>query len=203
MKTNSTNEAAQTNATQATNTAEQGNAANAKVNSKVSTTSAKKRKATLTLNAKQSANPSANSATNSAQKKIISAEQRYLQNKARFFMLKCLVELGYFNRFIAKVSYNYDDIAEFLGFYDICDSEESYKEDKKGYKSKILNFCADEFCALQKLKKQGKFGSHRILESNLLLLQETLGLNSTEFALLELIAIVEEMSVFKSFFKHF
>lgn len=148
---------------------------------------------------KQGANSSAKQGANSAQKKVISAEQAYLENKAKFFMLKCLVELGYFNRFIAKVSYNYDDIAEFLGFYHICDSEESYKKDKKGYKNKILGFCTDEFCALQKLQKQGKFGSHRILQSNLRLLQETLGLNSIEFALLELIAIVEEMPVFKDF----
>lgn len=144
-----------------------------------------------------------NTKTQIAQAKLISAEQNYLQNKARFFMLKCLVELDYFNRFISKASYNYDGIAEFLGFYDICDSEESYKEDKKGYKNKILNFCADEFYALQKLQKQGKFGYHKILNKNLCLLQETLGLNPIEFALLELIAIVEEIPAFKDFLSIF
>lgn len=69
------------------------------------------------LNAKQGANSSA-----AFQKKVISAEQNYLQNKARFIMLKCLVELDYFNLFIRKISHCYDSTAKFLGFYDICDA---------------------------------------------------------------------------------
>lgn len=56
-----------------------------------------KPKGAPTLHAKQGANSSAIS-----QKKVISAEQNYLQNKARFIMLKCLVELDYFNLFIRK-----------------------------------------------------------------------------------------------------
>lgn len=139
-----------------------------------------KPKGAPTLNAKQGANSSA-----AFQKKVISAEQNYLQNKARFIMLKCLVELDYFNLFIRKISSYYDSVAEFLGFYDICDSLESYHDDKRAYKSKILSLCADEFCALQKLQKQGKFGSHKVLHSNLCLLKETLGLNHIEFALLD------------------
>lgn len=157
-----------------------------------------KPKGAPTLNAKQGANSSA-----AFQKKVISAEQNYLQNKARFIMLKCLVELDYFNLFIRKTSSDYDSIAEFLGFYDICDSLSSYHDDKKANKSKILSLCADKFCALQKLQKQGKFGSHKVLHSNLCLLKETLGLNHIEFALLELIVIVEEVPVFNDFLNIF
>ena len=118
-------------------------------------------------------------------------------------MLKCLVELDYFNLFIRKISSDYDSIAEFLGFYDICDSLSSYHDDKRAYKSKILSLCADKFCALQKLQKQGKFGSHKVLHSNLCLLKETLGLNHIEFALLELIAIVEEVPALREFLSIF
>lgn len=157
-----------------------------------------KHKGAPTLNAKQGANSSA-----AFQKKVISAEQNYLQNKARFIMLKCLVELDYFNLFIRKISSDYDSIAEFLGFSSICDSLSSYRDDKRAYKSKILSLCADKFYALQTLQKQGKFGSHKVLHSNLCLLKETLGLNHIEFALLELIAIVEEVSALKEFFKIF
>ena len=162
-------------------------------------------KANNTNTAQANANKAKQGANSSAafQKKVISAEQNYLQNKARFIMLKCLVELGYFNRFIAKASYSYDDVAEFLGFYHICNSEENYKKDKKANKSKILSLCADKFCALQKLQKQGKFGSHKVLHSNLSLLKETLGLNHIEFDLLELIAIVEEVPVLKDFLNIF
>ena len=157
-----------------------------------------KPKGATTLNAKQGANSSAIS-----QKKVISTEQNYLQNKARFIMLKCLVELDYFNLFISKISYCYDSTAKFLGFYDICDSLESYRDDKRAYKSKILSLCADKFYALQTLQKQGKFGSHKVLHSNLCSLKETLGLNHIEFDLLELIAITEEVSALKGFLNIF
>lgn len=67
-----------------------------------------KPKGAPTLNTKQGVNSSA-----AFQKKVISAEQNYLQNKARFIMLKCLVELDYFNLFIRKTSSDYDSIADF------------------------------------------------------------------------------------------
>lgn len=171
---------------------------NANNTNKAANANKAKPKGAPTLNAKQGANSSA-----AFQKKVISAEQNYLQNKARFIMLKCLVELDYFNLFIRKTSSDYDSIAEFLGFYDICDSLSSYHDDKRAYKSKILSLCADKFCALQKLQKQGKFGSHKVLHSNLCLLKETLGLNHIEFALLELIAIVEEVPALREFLSIF
>lgn len=148
------------------------------------------------------ANPSTpNSTANLAQKsaKIISAEQNYLQSKAKLYMLKCFVELDCFTRFITKCSYNYDEIAEFLGFYHLCDSKETYQADRKLIKAKVLDFCENALCTLQKSQKQGKFGRHKVLEENLSLLQETLHLNSVEFALLELIVIVEEVPAFKDF----
>lgn len=148
------------------------------------------------------ANPSTpNSTANLAQKsaKIISAEQNYLQSKAKLYMLKCFVELDCFTRFITKCSYNYDEIAEFLGFYHLCDSKETYQADRKLIKAKVLDLCENALCALQKSQKQGKFGRHKVLEENLSLLQETLHLNSVEFALLELIVIAEEVPAFKDF----
>lgn len=81
---------------------------------KAASASKAKPKGAPTLNAKQGVNSSA-----AFQKKVISAEQNYLQNKARFIMLKCLVELDYFNLFISKISSDYDSTAKFLGFYDI------------------------------------------------------------------------------------
>ena len=69
----------------------------------------------------------------------IGNEQRYLQNKARIYILKCFVELDCFVRFV-KNSRHYDEVAEFLGFYHICDSEDKFSDSDDKEKNQKRNF---------------------------------------------------------------
>lgn len=103
-----------------------------------------------------------NSTTNLAQKsaKIISAEQKYLQ----LYMLKCFVELDCFSHFITKCSYNYDEIAKFLGFYHLCDSKETYQADRKLIKAKVFDFCKMPFTSCKSVKNNAEDFYKRLCE---------------------------------------
>ncbi len=107
--------------------------------------------------------------------------------------------------FMARQPYDYDAIAEFIGFDEICPSQESYtkSDNKEKCKSEILAFCKVELDLLLKKEKQGKIGFHKTLNDNLRLLADTLHLNDAEFALLHLVAIAEEVCVFRDFLEAF
>lgn len=140
--------------------------------------------------------------------KILSDERLYLNSKAKIYMLKCFVELDSFTRFMSFMSrqpYDYDEIAEFMGFHKICPSQEVYakSKNKEKYRSEILAFCKAELDSLLKKEKQGKIGFHKTLNNNLRLLADTLHLNDAEFALLHTTTIVQEVVEFRDFLETF
>ena len=55
--------------------------------------------------------------------------------------------------FMARQPYDYDAIAEFIGFDEICPSQESYtkSDNKEKCKSEILAFCKVELDLLLKM----------------------------------------------------
>ena len=133
---------------------------------------------------------------------IISAnnEQSYLQNKARIYMLRCLTQTDCFTRFMQRSS-SCSEVAEFLGFYHICDSDKSFNEsdNKEKLKSAILKHCQNALDLLVAKEKQGKIGKYKIFSDNLILLKQTLHLNDAEFALLEATMVVDEIGIFDEF----
>lgn len=130
----------------------------------------------------------------------IGNEQRYLQNKARIYILKCFVELDCFVRFV-KNSRHYDEVAEFLGFYHICDSEDKFSDsnDKEKIKKEILIFCKKELDSLLAKEKRGRLGSYKIMSDNLAMLKQTLRLNETDLAILEATITIKEVPIFGEF----
>lgn len=130
----------------------------------------------------------------------IGNEQRYLQNKARIYILKCFVELDCFVRFV-KNSRHYDEVAEFLGFYHICDSEDKFSDsdDKEKIKKEILIFCKKELDSLLAKEKRGRLGSYKIMSDNLAMLKQTLRLNETDLAILEATITIKEVPIFDEF----
>ena len=140
--------------------------------------------------------------------KILSDEKLYLNSKAKIYTLKCFVELDCFTRFMSCMSrhpYDYDAIAEFVGFHKICPSQETYarSKNKEKYRNAILSFCKAELDSLVEKEKQGKIGFHKTLNDNLHLLAETLHLNDAEFALLNASAITQEVVEFRDFLDTF
>ncbi|MGX3010858.1 AAA family ATPase [Helicobacter sp. 23-1044] len=145
--------------------------------------------------------------TNQVQK-IISDEQLYLKSKAKIYMLKFLVELDGFTRFMsymARQPYDYDEISDFMGFRKICPLHETYakSKNKEKYKNEILAFCKVELDSLLKKEKQGKIGFHKTLNDNLHILADTLHLNDAEFALVNITAIATEVREFRDFLEAF
>ena len=130
----------------------------------------------------------------------IGNEQRYLQNKARIYILKCFVELDCFVRFV-KNSRHYDEVAEFLGFYHICDSEDKFSDsdDKEKIKKEILIFCKKELDSLLAKEKRGRLGSYKIMSDNLAMLKQTLRLNETDLAILVATITIKEVPIFDEF----
>lgn len=124
-------------------------------------------------------------------------EQSYLHNKAKLYMLRlrgCLVEF-----FADQSRIGSQKIANRFKFSHICENSHIYDEEPDVYKDKILCFLDKEFARLQALQKQRKFGHHKVLEKNLRLLQNTLNLDYTQIAVVELVAIASEISYFKDF----
>lgn len=133
---------------------------------------------------------------------IISAnnEQSYLQNKARIYMLRCLTQTDCFTRFMQRSS-SCSEVAEFLGFYHICDSDKSFdkSDNKDKLKSAILKSCQNALDLLEKREKQGKIGKYKIFSDNLALLKQILHLSDTDLALLEASMVVAEIGIFDEF----
>ena len=124
-------------------------------------------------------------------------EQSYLHNKAKLYILRlrgCLVEF-----FADQSRMGSQKIANRFNFSHICENSHIYDEKPDVYKDKILRFLDKEFARFQALQKQCKFGRHKVLEKNLRLLQNTLNLDYTQIAVVELVAIASEISYFKDF----
>lgn len=130
----------------------------------------------------------------------VANEQSYLQNKARIYMLRCLLETDCFTRF-AQRSNSFSEMAEFLGFYHICDSDEIFNKskDKEKLKSEILKHCQNALDSLVVRERQGKIGKYKIFSDNLALLKQTLHLSDTDLALIELTMVVTEIGIFEEF----
>lgn len=130
----------------------------------------------------------------------VANEQSYLQNKARIYMLRCLLETDCFTRF-AQRSNSFSEVAEFLGFYHICDSDEIFNKskDKEKLKSEILKHCQNALDSLVVRERQGKIGKYKIFSDNLALLKQTLHLSDTDLALIELTMVVTEIGIFEEF----
>lgn len=130
----------------------------------------------------------------------ITNEQSYLQNKARIYMLRCILHTNCFTRFMQR-SNNYSEVAEFLGFYHICDSDEIFKEskDKERLKSEILRHCQNMLDSLVAKEEQGKMGKYKILDNNLALLKNTLRLSEVDLALLKIAIVMSEVAIFDEF----
>lgn len=127
------------------------------------------------------------------QKELIKEQRSYLENKAKLYMLRCLVDEGRLFYFLSKCDYDYEIVAEFIGFDTICESED--KKDKKDCRHKIRQFCLNKLENLQK----SKLGQHKVLEHNLNLLQKSLNLNPVEVACVELVVLREEVRAFEDF----
>lgn len=127
------------------------------------------------------------------QKELIKEQRSYLENKAKLYMLRCLVDERNTFYFISHSDYQYESIAEFIGFNAVCKSKD--KQDKNKYKQDIRQFCLNELKNLQK----SKLGQHKVLEHNLNLLQKSLNLNPIEVVFVELVVLREEVIAFGNF----
>lgn len=122
----------------------------------------------------------------------INNEKLYLDNKAKFYMLNFLVKFDCFEHFM-KNGNNCSKVAEFLGFRHIIgnDNKLEYEE--------FFEFCKIELNALYEKESQGKIGYCQTLNDNLHLMAQTLHLNDTDLAILELAVIAKKVSIFDEF----
>ncbi|MGX3098569.1 AAA family ATPase [Helicobacter sp. 23-1046] len=130
-----------------------------------------------------------------------SAEQRYLNNKARLYMLSFRESVV---RFFGEENVRDSrKVAHYFGFSHICSDCNVFDENPTMYKEKILRFLDKEFDTLQTLQKRGDFGHYKLFEKNLNMLQKSLGLNDVEIAIIELVALAGETPMFKGFLRNF
>lgn len=130
-----------------------------------------------------------------------SPEQRYLNNKAKLYMLGFRESVVRF--FGEEHIRDSRKVAHYFGFSHICSDCNVFDENPTMYREKILRFLDKEFDTLQTLQKQGDFGHYKLFEKNLNMLQKSLGLNNVEIAIIELVAIASETPIFKGFLRNF
>lgn len=132
---------------------------------------------------------------------VLSEEDKNHQvliDKARICILRCIVQLNALNDYAQKREYNFSALAKFLGFYELCEDEESYAQSPQK-REQIFKHCEEQLKFFENLQKRQIIGEHKILLDNLASLQDALNLTSAEFCLVEFVVMLEEVMIFRNF----
>lgn len=121
-----------------------------------------------------------------------------LMDKARIYMMRCIVRLDALDDFALKREYNFSALAKFVGFYELCEDKESYAKSAQKRK-KVFEFCKEKLEIFEEFQKKNIIKNHEILSENLAFLQDSLNLTNAELCLLEYIVMLEEVMMFKKF----
>lgn len=141
--------------------------------------------------------------------KKIDIDQKYFENTAKIYMLRCLADDEYFAQYIDE---NIDNDrllqrqADFLELPDIFDDEfektmPTRSERKKYVRSKASSFFAAVQKEFDKLRKfdDTKSPAARNLQENLAFLKDALNLTKTDLAVLKFIVVKKEVRIFNNF----
>lgn len=121
-----------------------------------------------------------------------------LMDKARIYMMRCIVRLDALDDFALKREHNFSALAKFVGFYELCEDKESYAKSAQKRK-KVFEFCKEKLEIFEEFQKKNIIKNHEILSENLAFLQDSLNLTNAELCLLEYIVMLEEVMMFKKF----
>ena len=121
-----------------------------------------------------------------------------LMDKARIYMMRCIVRLDALDDFALKREHNFSALAKFVGFYELCEDKESYAKSAQKRK-KVFEFCKEKLEIFEEFQKKNIIKNHEILSENLAFLQDSLNLTNAELYLLEYIVMLEEVMMFKKF----
>lgn len=76
-----------------------------------------------------------------------------LMDKARIYMMRCIVRLDALDDFALKREHNFSALAKFVGFYELCEDKESYAKSAQKRK-KSLNFARKNLKFLRNFKRK-------------------------------------------------
>lgn len=137
-------------------------------------------------------------------------EQVYLENKARIYILRCITKC---DCLLQIVQSNYFDFGELLRFlsanlrhkFHNDSKQKSSSTQESGQKSQDENLqkllkqtmrsCKNTLKLAESMDRDGKLGTHKTLQKNLSLLQNTLNLKPAEVLLIEFLVIKDRVMI--------
>ena len=138
------------------------------------------------------------------------AEQVYLEHKARIYILRCIVKYDCLLQIVQSNYFDFVELSKFLSanprhkFHNNSKQkssstqelkQESQDENLQKLLKQTMRSCKNTLKLAESMDRDGKLGTHKTLQKNLLLLQNTLNLKPAEVLLLEFLVIKDRVMI--------